>query len=290
MRSEKKVQEMNTLYNERRKVIEKVLAVMDHVQKDGMNESQACLTEGIDQRKFRAFIRKGYELKGGINQGPVYNGEYYSWEEQFVADLMGEDFYVLPDFRAAYERAISSLSPIDQKIIRLRYEDEMTLREIGTQPDINLCCDRVSQRIVKSMRRMRHPDYADMFRYGVSYKTEKDALKKAIVEADKKTKELAQERVRIQDQTKNMTVDDIESPSEILLKDMPLSDLRLSVRPYNALTRAGIENVYDLSRLSLKEIRKIRNLGANSIRECAALLSERGIPHEDWTLPAGARS
>lgn len=59
--------------------------------------------------------------------------------------------------------------------------------------------------------------------------------------------------------------------------EMPIEELELSVRAYNCLRRAGINNVQDLTNKTENEMRKIRNLGKISLEEVINKVKELGL-------------
>ena len=59
--------------------------------------------------------------------------------------------------------------------------------------------------------------------------------------------------------------------------DMTIEELDLSVRSYNCLKRAGINNVEDLSKKTQEEMIKVRNLGRKSMEEVIAKLEALGL-------------
>lgn len=61
------------------------------------------------------------------------------------------------------------------------------------------------------------------------------------------------------------------------LQNVPLADLGLSTRVYNALTRADIYNLYDLSK---RDLTKVHNLGKIGITEVNKRLGEFTKEHE----------
>jgi len=58
---------------------------------------------------------------------------------------------------------------------------------------------------------------------------------------------------------------------------MSIDELELSVRAYNCLRRAGINNVQDLINKTENEMRKIRNLGKISLEEVMNKVKELGL-------------
>jgi len=57
-------------------------------------------------------------------------------------------------------------------------------------------------------------------------------------------------------------------------KDITIDAMELSVRSYNCLKRAGINNVYELLNKNLEDLRSVRNLGRKSILEVLTKLME----------------
>ena len=71
-------------------------------------------------------------------------------------------------------------------------------------------------------------------------------------------------------------VEKAETKRERIL-EMPIEDLELSVRAYNCLKRAAINNVQDLVNKSENEMMKIRNLGRKSLKEVMDKIKEMGL-------------
>lgn len=67
-----------------------------------------------------------------------------------------------------------------------------------------------------------------------------------------------------------------EDPKQKLL-ETSIDDLELSVRAYNCLKRAAINNVQDLVNKSENEMMKIRNLGRKSLKEVIDKIKEMGL-------------
>ena len=67
-----------------------------------------------------------------------------------------------------------------------------------------------------------------------------------------------------------------EDPKQKIL-ETSIDDLELSVRAYNCLKRAAINNVQDLVNKSENEMMKIRNLGRKSLKEVMYKIKEMGL-------------
>lgn len=60
-------------------------------------------------------------------------------------------------------------------------------------------------------------------------------------------------------------------------QNMTIEDLELSVRSYNCLKRAGIQNVDELTQKTEEEMIKVRNLGKKSLKEVKEVLTSYGL-------------
>ncbi len=79
-----------------------------------------------------------------------------------------------------------------------------------------------------------------------------------------------------QDKVEEDTVDEHVLHMRKLLKT-PLEDLDLSVRAYNCLKAARINNLAELVRYDTNELLKFRNFGRKSLMEIEALINEKGL-------------
>ena len=78
------------------------------------------------------------------------------------------------------------------------------------------------------------------------------------------------------DAIRNLMKQNEEDPRQKLL-ETSIDDLELSVRAYNCLKRAAINNVQDLVNKSENEMMKIRNLGRKSLKEVIDKIKEMGL-------------
>ena len=77
----------------------------------------------------------------------------------------------------------------------------------------------------------------------------------------------------------------IEEPIDIQVIDdkshnMKIEELDLTVRSFNCLKKAGIEDVSQLASLSLNELLKIKNLGKKSLDEILEKMKDLGYDLE----------
>ena len=78
------------------------------------------------------------------------------------------------------------------------------------------------------------------------------------------------------DAIKGLMKQNDEDPKQKLL-ETSIDDMELSVRAYNCLKRASINNVQDLVNKSENEMMKIRNLGRKSLKEVIDKIKEMGL-------------
>ena len=79
----------------------------------------------------------------------------------------------------------------------------------------------------------------------------------------------------------NVLEDTILKPSqagqEMKIREMNIEDMDLSVRSYNCLKRANIHTVDDLTKKTVDDMLKVRNLGKKSLDEVIAKLNSYGL-------------
>lgn len=70
---------------------------------------------------------------------------------------------------------------------------------------------------------------------------------------------------------------DQEENNQQKVYEMTIEELDLSVRSYNCLKRAGIQTVEDLTKKSMEDMLKIRNMGKKSLDEVIKKLADLGL-------------
>ena len=83
----------------------------------------------------------------------------------------------------------------------------------------------------------------------------------------------------ITDNMGNLTKEETEE-DRMLRTD--ISELELSIRPYNALIADGIHQISDLLKTDWKYICSIPNIGRNSMRQIKYALDKKGITLKYW--------
>lgn len=182
-------------------------------------------------------------------------------------------------------------------ILYAYYRDGQTLREIGEQ--FGLKAERIRQIKAKALRLLRHPRRRRALQLGLQNSHQMDIEE----QTESNLRVHKENEVRVRDiafkEGYAQGLKDASSPqhnlsnsqlavdknAELLYAaDVDLTDIPLSVRAYNGLTRAGIKTVGDIALAHEKTngLTSVWGLGVKTIDEIAQVLKSRyGI-----TLPA----
>lgn len=164
---------------------------------------------------------------------------------------------ICPNFEEKLKGKIdkSDLTDREKRVLNLRLFDGKTLSEVGKE--LGVTRERIRQIESKAYRKMRHPmfqlsviDDLDYLQKHETFKRYRAAFYDSVFDKDEELKE-----------------QDIEAEREKTLEDIHLSELELTVRSFNHLSRAGIKNLKDLSGYSIQDLKSVRYLGKKSLEE-----------------------
>lgn len=180
------------------------------------------------------------------------------------------------DHRMGLKYAISVLGDKGREIIRLRYMEGKSFKEIQ---QIFECAEQHILLMEKrAINRLREPDLYNYIKYGISGYVQKiltDEYKKGFESGYMKGYEEASIDAR-----NGLT----RTERDISIMSLPLEVLQLDVRPYNCLYHNGCRTVGDCIRMDEYHIRRIRNLGKKSADAIARALLRKDIRNTDWDL------
>ena len=156
---------------------------------------------------------------------------------------------VTPDVKQGLAHSLSMLPEKDREILRLRFEERMTLRTIGQM--LGYTGERIRVLEQNALSLLLTPPYLDYIRYG---KEEYERM-----------------------------VGNQQAGSTAFDEKTPLEELGISGRSLNSLKKKGYDTVADILPLKEKEITSIRNLGSGSIIEIAETLTRIGAGTTAWS-------
>ena len=169
----------------------------------------------------------------------------------FPADVGGVVEYLLT----------TELTPNERDVIVSRYVDRMTLADIGRGK--GWTSERARQVEAKALMKLRRPRCLSLLTNGL------DGYIQTRVDGA-----LAQHEATAYDKGYRDGAVGTRPDSDVVLQT--LSTLNLSNRSYNALMRAGYRYVGDLANVDLRSIRQI---GKQSVKEIRIKLDELGVPY-----------
>lgn len=273
---------------------EKANAVMRVINRirGGESETRACAAENVNKSWFRRFVREDLsDISREADRVSVTRDTWITWEDQFLSDLVGEDYDAPENFLENYDNVTSrALSEQEQEILRLFYQEEMNFAQIGAI--IGRTRERVRIIQAKIMRKLRNPNNRLELLYGKDYVKVVKVLHDAQAEYDKKYLHKKEERM----EEKQKKITDLKIKTKQLQERIEnreqaaaygkLTDLDLSVRSYNALARYFMlyehkystdVTIYDILRISSK-LGGIRNIGKQSEKEILDKIKEFELP------------
>ena len=178
----------------------------------------------------------------------LYNEVFYGFEGDIPENA--ED---------AIEYVLNMLKKREKAIILARLKEYNTFAAIGRK--YNITGSRVGQIYKRAIRRIgRHP-------LRPKYLIDLDGQIQCDLAAEEAVKELRSQPMAASE------TEPINAPWE----EITLTDLDLSVRAYNCLLRSGVKTLADISRLTVKELMGVRNIGLKCCLEVMEVCGKYGV-------------
>jgi hypothetical protein len=174
---------------------------------------------------------------------------------------------------------ISTFGASIQEVLRMRYRDNLTLREIGEKFDLS--AERIRQIEMKINTKLKHPSRSQKMLVSKLI-SQNDALKNELTE----TKKLyLSASYRIKTMEKMLQQDELDRLDDAVEKwsidNTPIEEMDLSLRLYNCLKKANIEYVGSIIELkTYSDIFAIKNLGRKCYHELLRVMEKLG--YEKW--------
>lgn len=187
-----------------------------------------------------------------------------TYPDNLVLAIFGEE---VEYSKKGLENALTTLTEREEDVLKYRYQEGKTLREVGNIYSITQ--ERIRQVEAKALRKLRHPERAYMLKT-VTLSEYNELLNKynklksnyyTLTEAFASHKGIEKEEVP-------------DTVRAILCEDKTLEELELSVRSYNVLKRHGCNTISDVAKLTTEELRKVRYMGRKSEEEILKKLHE----------------
>jgi DNA-directed RNA polymerase alpha subunit len=205
--------------------------------------------------------------------------EYYHYPWGVDLKAVEENFdLILTDY---FSQSKCFLTEREKNVILLRYKEKQTLEQVAQE--FELTRERIRQIETKAIQKLKSKKdiFFDSFD---EYKLiEKEYLRKRD-ELCKKVEELDEliEKANKLVHNKNTTIKEIEDfislsqdeKKSLMIMNTDIADLDFSVRTINCLRRARINTVNELSKKTVEELMRIRNLGRKCLKEILETLRE----------------
>ena len=183
---------------------------------------------------------------------------------------------ITPDQEAGLEYAVSTLKQSYQDILRMYFQEDKTLAEIGEA--LGRSRQYIQQVIARAARLLRHPSKFNFIQYGYEgYGTVVRArtnLDKELTDLEDLRREVARSALQMEHALQSL------SGAHTITKDegiyaISIEEMDLSVRAFNCLCRADIRTVGDLVRKlegGYRDFLYIRNMGQKTASEIISKL------------------
>ena len=179
---------------------------------------------------------------------------------------------IVENFDANWEYLKKTLPPREERVIEAYFKEGLTFEKIAKE--FGVTRERIRQIEAKAIKRLSHPTRVNVLIMNIENLNEKDSLKEKIEQ------EILYLRKKLWNITNNSEVFVEESREELLL-DIDIEIIDLSLRSYNCLKRAEINTIRDLTKMSVNDLLKVRNLGKKCVEEIQNKLNEMGYHLKD---------
>lgn len=201
------------------------------------------------------------------------DSQYQSYQD-FLQKVFGKRDDLLPlrpkDITIIHEILMKRLTSRESEVIQMRFGlneegKKYVFRKIGEKFDV--CGETIRYVCTKAIRKLRHPQNSRELRWLFRETLERDFAKTR--------DELAKARLE-NDELKDWGViaKDLRAKANL---DTSISDLNLSIRSFNCLTRIDITTIRDLVKLREDQIMGLQNFGARSMKEVKDKLAQLGL-------------
>lgn len=266
------------------------------VTEEGVPVTTACARENLQYEWFRRFVSQDIDAdRDGQKTAVTVTWDNWStWQEQLLCNMVGEITPVPEGFDEIYRKIVAEcLSMEERDVIRLKYEEMLSLEEVAAQ--MGMTANKVRHILAAALRKLRNPylrwqlclgaDYTKALQelhtaqteYDLTILKKKEKLNRTILE---KVQELQARTQELQTKTRELD----EQPLEDVLREIPLEHLGLPTRAYNIIQRYCIGNKLPRTAESVAllhgRLDELQGLGAISKRDIITAMRRFGIDME----------
>ena len=270
------------------------------VTEDGVPVTAACAKENLQYEWFRRFVSQDIDADRDGQKAAVTVtwDDWSTWQEQLLRNTVGEITPVPEGFDEIYRKiAAECLSKEEREVVRLKYEEMLSLEEVAAQ--MGITANKVRHILAATLRKLRNPylrwqlclgaDYTKALQELHTAQTEYDqAILKKEEELDRtiheKVQELQARTQELQAKTRELDEQPLEDALRCKLRKIPLEHLELSTRAYNIIHRYCAQNrlpwTAETVALLHGKLDELQGLGTTSKHDIIMAMRQLGVDME----------
>lgn len=261
------------------------------VTEDGVPVTTACARENLQYEWFRRFISQDINADRDDQKVAVTVtwDDWSTWQERLLCNMVGEITPVPKGFDEIYRQiAAEFLSKEEQDVIRLKYEETLSLEEVAAQ--MGITANKVRHILAATLRKLRNPRLRWQLCLGADYAKALQEMRTAQTEYDQailkkeKVQELQARTQELQAKTRELNEQLPEDTFRCTLREIPLEHLELSTRAYNVIRRYCAQNrlpwTAETVALLHGKLDELQGLGTTSKRDIIMAMRQLGVDME----------
>ena len=270
------------------------------VTEDGVPVTTACARENLQYEWFRRFVSQNIDADRDDQKVAVTItwDDWSTWQEQLLRNTVGEIAPVPEGFNEIYRKiAAECLSKEEREVVRLKYEEMLSLEEVAAQ--MGITANKVRHILASTLRKLRNPylrwqlclgaDYAKALQELHTAQAEYDqAILKKEKELDRtiheKVQELQARTQELQAKTRELNEQPLEDALRCKLQKIQLEHLELSTRAYNVIRRYCAQNrlprTAETVALLHGKLDELQGLGTTSKHDIIMAMRQFGVDME----------
>lgn len=261
------------------------------VTEDGVPVTTACARENLQYEWFRRFVSQDIDADRDDQKMAVTVtwDDWSTWQERLLCNMVGEITPVPEGFDEIYRKiAAEYLSKEERDVIRLKYEEILSLEEVATQ--MGITTSKARHILAATLRKLRNPRFRWQLCLGADYAKALQEMRTAQTEYDQailkkeKVQELQARTQELQAKTRELNEQLPEDTFRCTLREIPLEHLELSTRAYNIIhrycTRNQLPRTAETVALLHGKLDELQGLGITSKRDIIMAMRRFGVDME----------